>query len=173
MTFKFRIGIGTYFLLTFIASIIFIGILTNTIMKDPKQTINFEAIIFGAFAIIAITGSPIILTANYFIEDLNKTIRIENDTIYIDKGSENKTFKKQDIKHFYHVNVDKYSLSGRNSLRRSYEYFIIVLKDNEFIYLTNLICKPTEFINSIGLTPKEINVWFPYIDRNIGKANLT
>ena len=173
MNFKFRIEKGISFLLVFTASIVFISILTNIAMKQQTQTINWEAIIVVAFAIIALTGSPIILTANYFIEDINKIIRIEDNTIHVDKGMAKKTFKKQDIKYFYRVKVDDYSLSAKNSLRRNYEYFIIILKDKEFIYLTNLICKPNEFITAVGLTPEEINVWFPYIDRNIGKANLS
>ena len=173
MTFELRKNIALYFLSLFLASLFLIVVIVALIIRQHEgREMGWDAI--AAMTIFCLAFSaPLILTTDYFIEDFSKKIVMEDESITVEKNKRKTVFTKSDIKHFYLIKVKRYSYSNISDLASYFKYFIIVTRTGEFIYATNLICNSEEFIEAIGLPVEEINTWFPYIDKAVGKGDLS
>ena len=117
----------------------------NLAITKPENLTDFRYIIPSIF-FLAFFGPPIILTISYFIEDFNKRVILLEDKIIVKKNNQEIIINRKDIIDFFHVKVDKYNISRYKF--SDFEYISIILKENQRIYITNLLCKPNEIVEN-------------------------
>jgi len=169
-TLKLRIHIVLIFLALLLIAVGFFAFWLNIAITEPENLTDFRYIIPSIF-FLAFFGPPIILTISYFFEDFNKRVILLEDKITVKKNNQEIVINRKDIIDFFHVKVDKYNISRYKF--SDFEYISIILKENQRIYITNLLCKPNEIINFFKFKPEIIYTNIPFIDRGLGGINLT
>jgi len=169
---RLRFNILLIFIGSLLISIFYIGLLIHLIIAEPER-LTSSGFIFISIIFIIFLGPPTILTITYFIEDFNKTLEfnLSSGEIIINKNKNCWIINKDSILDFYIVKVDKYTFVRYQFPQ--YQYVLIILKDGDRIFITNLLSKPQRLIDFLKIIPHEINVLVPFIDRRIGEINLT
>jgi hypothetical protein len=129
------------------------------------------------FSFLALCAVVIIVSIIYFgisisflSEDIGKMVEIdkEKNSIIITKDGKEKQFQINDIIKCYYVKSSE-SISFR-SIFFYHKYLILILKDYDKIFITNLIANSELIIAELGLKVDIIETYLPYVDKGIGSA---
>lgn len=171
---KFRINFLSFIrpgilpLILFLFSvIIFVPILLYTLGTDKE---------IGALIItIMVTGftgiPPLVLNINYYINDRNKFIEINNTGKFfiLQKGNEKQIIKFEMIKYIekYHSGLENKKEGVSQKIHWVYYYYYkIILQNEQQVFISRLLIEKLEE-KIQGIEFKNVRVAFPYIRKSI------
>jgi|WetSurMetagenome_2_1015567.scaffolds.fasta_scaffold166558_2 hypothetical protein len=160
------------FITSALVSVFFFVLFFRAALSNEKDLTKWIIIAFYVLMFIWVS-IPTYLSITYILEDWNKTIKFdeENQILTIIKRKKVTTINRNEIIAAYEVKVDRYKTSSFSY--SWYKYALIMRKERERIFITNLICNPEEVLSFFKIQYKSIFWNIPVISRNIGSEFLT
>jgi hypothetical protein len=138
-------------ILIFVLSLIFISFMIYFIATELWSTKYLWTIFFILFFVL-VTIPYAILTLTYLLHDFNKTIIFdyENKEMIFKKGHYKTIINNDNIKESFQIKGK--ILYGSSRIRYDgWGYALIILKDHQQIFITNLICDPKEISGFLNI----------------------
>ncbi len=141
-------------------------------LKRPGDLIKVEAII-AYIIILIIIGAPFILSITYLYTDLTKKVFINESLkqIIIIKKGKKAIITQSDIVESYLIKVIK--RRGTWHKFPYFKYLLLVLKERERVYITNLLVEPESLIELLNIDCKLTHRNVPFISKSYGEDVLT
>jgi len=161
------------FLVSILFTIVFIGILIKNLTEGYKDLEEIGAILFSII-IMLFVSPPLLLSITYFYTDLTKKVIIDQtkNQIVIKKRGKVTIISHDDVMDSFYVKVDDF-IGYRSYTFPMYKYIVLILKERERVYITNLLCEPELIIDTLNLNCKTIYRNIPFLNLTLGGAVMT